>query len=124
MLLGIPEGHGRRPEAQRDPLWIAASTLRLAGRPRSVPSSCSKPGKSAAGHNHRRRYVVEDQGVTQGEANGAVAADPGRERWRATTRAKAVSRSPERQEKFLTTSGVEIQVVSYTHLTLPTIYSV
>ena len=47
--------------------------------------------------------------MTQGETNGAGAADPGRERWRATTRAKAVSRSPERQEKFLTTSGVEIQ---------------
>jgi methylmalonyl-CoA mutase N-terminal domain/subunit len=52
---------------------------------------------------------VEDQGVTHGETKGAGAADPGRERWRATTRAKAVSRSPERQEKFLTTSGVEIQ---------------
>ena len=53
--------------------------------------------------------MVEDQGVTHGETKGAEAADPGRERWRATTRAKAVSRSPERQEKFLTTSGVEIQ---------------
>ena len=36
-------------------------------------------------------------------------ADPERDRWRATTRAKAVSRSPERQERFLTTSGFEIQ---------------
>ena len=53
--------------------------------------------------------MVEDQGVTRRDTNGAGAADPGRERWRATTRAKAVSRSPERQEKFLTTSGVEIQ---------------
>jgi methylmalonyl-CoA mutase N-terminal domain/subunit len=53
--------------------------------------------------------VVEDQGVTKGEINGSGAADPGRERWRATTRAKAISRSPERHERFLTTSGVEIQ---------------
>ena len=53
--------------------------------------------------------MVEDQGVTRRDTNGAGAADPGRERWRATIRAKAVSRSPERQEKFLTTSGVEIQ---------------
>ena len=35
--------------------------------------------------------------------------DPGRERWRATTRARAVSRSPERQPRFLTTSGVEVK---------------
>jgi len=47
--------------------------------------------------------------VTKGEINGSGAADPGRERWRATTRAKAISRSPERHERFLTTSGVEIQ---------------
>jgi methylmalonyl-CoA mutase N-terminal domain/subunit len=53
--------------------------------------------------------VADDQGVTRGEINGSGAADPGRERWRATTRAKSVSRSPERQERFLTTSGAEIQ---------------
>ncbi len=53
--------------------------------------------------------MVEDQGVTKGEINGSGAADPGRERWRVTTRAKAISRSPERRERFLTTSGVEIQ---------------
>jgi methylmalonyl-CoA mutase N-terminal domain/subunit len=35
--------------------------------------------------------------------------DPGLERWRATTRAKAVARSPERQPQFVTTSGVEIK---------------
>jgi methylmalonyl-CoA mutase N-terminal domain/subunit len=75
-----------------------------------VPSSCSKLTKEQRqGTNERKRYVVEDQGMTHGETKGAGAADPGRERWRATTRAKAVSRSPERQEKFLTTSGVEIQ---------------
>src|SRR5664280_1544108 len=109
VLLGIPEGHGRCPEGQGDSFSIAASLFPLAGRPRSVPSSCSKPTKSAAGRNERKLYVVEDQGVTRRDTNGAGAADPGRERWRATTRAKAVSRSPERQEKFLTTSGVEIQ---------------
>jgi methylmalonyl-CoA mutase N-terminal domain/subunit len=75
-----------------------------------VPSSCSKLTKEQQqGTNERRRYVVEDQRMTHGETKGARAGDPGRERWRATTRAKAVARSPERQEKFLTTSGVEIQ---------------
>jgi methylmalonyl-CoA mutase N-terminal domain/subunit len=53
--------------------------------------------------------VAEEQGATQGDTKGAGAPDPIRERWRATTRAKAVSRSPERQTRFLTTSGVEIQ---------------
>jgi len=53
--------------------------------------------------------VAQDQEPTQSETKGAGAADPSRERWRATTRAKAISRSPERQERFLTTSGVEIQ---------------
>ena len=57
----------------------------------------------------RKRYVAEDKGVETGEANGGAPADPGRERWRATTRAKAISRSPEREEQFLTTSGVSIQ---------------
>jgi methylmalonyl-CoA mutase N-terminal domain/subunit len=53
--------------------------------------------------------VAEDQGVTQGGSDGNSASDPGRERWRATTRAKAIARSPERQEQFLTTSGLEIK---------------
>ena len=53
--------------------------------------------------------MADDQEVTRGEIKGTGAADPGRERWRATTRAKSVSRSPERQERFLTTSGAEIQ---------------
>src|SRR5262245_47432155 len=35
--------------------------------------------------------------------------DPGRERWRTTTRAKAVAASPERRERFLTTSDIEVQ---------------
>jgi len=52
--------------------------------------------------------VSEDKGVTSG-AGKAGAADPGRDRWRTTTRARALSRSPERQERFLTTSGIEIQ---------------
>ena len=52
--------------------------------------------------------MSEDKGVTSG-AGKAGAADPGRDRWRTTTRARALSRSPERQERFLTTSGIEIQ---------------
>jgi methylmalonyl-CoA mutase N-terminal domain/subunit len=53
--------------------------------------------------------VADDHGATQGGAQDGTAADPGRERWRSTTRAKALSRSPERQERFLTTSGATIQ---------------
>ncbi|MER3486112.1 MAG: methylmalonyl-CoA mutase, partial [Chloroflexota bacterium] len=34
--------------------------------------------------------------------------DPGRERWRATTRAKALEASPERRARFETSSGIEI----------------
>jgi methylmalonyl-CoA mutase N-terminal domain/subunit len=53
--------------------------------------------------------VAEDQGASQGGAGDHEGSDPGRDRWRATTRAKAVSRSPERQERFLTTSGAPIR---------------
>jgi methylmalonyl-CoA mutase N-terminal domain/subunit len=53
--------------------------------------------------------VADDREATQGQADDGAAADPGRERWRATTRAKAVSRSPERQERFLTTSGFAVR---------------
>jgi len=53
--------------------------------------------------------VAEEQKLTRGETNQVGSVDSGRERWRATTRAKAVARSPERQERFLTTSGVEVQ---------------
>ncbi len=35
------------------------------------------------------------------------APDPGRERWRATLRAKAVADSPERRARFVSTSGIE-----------------
>jgi methylmalonyl-CoA mutase N-terminal domain/subunit len=35
--------------------------------------------------------------------------DPGRERWRATTRAAALRAAPERRDRFETTSGIEIQ---------------
>ena len=34
--------------------------------------------------------------------------DPGRQRWRSTTRAKAVKGSPERREHFETSSGIEV----------------
>jgi methylmalonyl-CoA mutase, N-terminal domain len=37
-----------------------------------------------------------------------VTADPGRERWRQTSRAKAVEASPERRPRFATTSDIEI----------------
>jgi len=35
--------------------------------------------------------------------------DEGRERWRASTRRKAVEAAPERRERFETSSGIEIQ---------------
>ena len=53
--------------------------------------------------------MADDREATQGQADDGAAADPGRERWRATTRAKAVARSPERQERFLTTSGFAVR---------------
>ena len=53
--------------------------------------------------------MAEDQGASQGGSGDHEGSDPGRDRWRATTRAKAVSRSPERQERFLTTSGEPIR---------------
>lgn len=53
--------------------------------------------------------MADDQGATRATPGDAPSADPERDRWRATTRAKAVSRSPERREQFLTTSGLEIQ---------------
>ncbi len=34
--------------------------------------------------------------------------DPGRERWRATTRAKAIQNAPERRSRFATTSDIEL----------------
>jgi len=52
--------------------------------------------------------VADDQGTRGEKAMDETAADPERARWRATTRAKAISRSPERQERFLTTSGATI----------------
>jgi methylmalonyl-CoA mutase N-terminal domain/subunit len=55
--------------------------------------------------------VADDRGARQGGAKSESAADPERDRWRATTRAKAISRSPERQERFLTTSGFPIRDV-------------
>jgi len=35
--------------------------------------------------------------------------DPGRERWRETTRAKAIGQAPERRERFATSSDIEVQ---------------
>jgi methylmalonyl-CoA mutase N-terminal domain/subunit len=78
------------------------------GRAGSVQSSEARSRIQRRGQREER-HVAEDQRVTQGKAEGQGAADPERDRWRATTRAKAISRSPERQERFLTTSGVEIQ---------------
>jgi methylmalonyl-CoA mutase N-terminal domain/subunit len=53
--------------------------------------------------------VADDRGANSNRAKDGSAVDPERDRWRTTTRAKAVSRSPERQERFLTTSGFAIQ---------------
>jgi len=53
--------------------------------------------------------VAQDRDVTHDDRSDKSAPDAGRENWRTTTRARAVSRSPERQERFLTTSGIEIQ---------------
>jgi methylmalonyl-CoA mutase N-terminal domain/subunit len=39
---------------------------------------------------------------------GKAAPDPGRERWRGTTRARALTEQPERQPEFRTTSEIEI----------------
>jgi methylmalonyl-CoA mutase N-terminal domain/subunit len=50
-----------------------------------------------------------DGASTREGPNGELPVDPGRERWRASTKARAVSRSPERQARFETTSGTEIQ---------------
>jgi methylmalonyl-CoA mutase N-terminal domain/subunit len=52
--------------------------------------------------------VAEDQAAAGPRPKDGLAPDPGRERWRATTRAKAVARSPERQPAFTTSSGLEI----------------
>ena len=52
---------------------------------------------------------MDDSDVTHTGAEQTSAADAERDRWRATTRATAISRSPERQGRFQTTSGVEIQ---------------
>ena len=53
--------------------------------------------------------MADDRGTSRDTAKDETAADAGRERWRSTIRAKAISRSPERQERFLTTSGSVIQ---------------
>src|SRR3954452_19024331 len=39
----------------------------------------------------------------------AATQDPGRERWRATTRAKASAAAAERRERFETSSGLEVK---------------
>ena len=53
--------------------------------------------------------MADYRGPNDGGVESGPAADSERDRWRATTRAKAISRSPERQDRFLTTSGVEIR---------------
>ena len=56
------------------------------------------------------RDQVSPDAVSQqpGHDRGAPAADPGREAWRATVRAKALGQAPERRERFETSSGIEI----------------
>ena len=45
---------------------------------------------------------------TDDAANPTKRPDPGRDRWRATARAKAIGVTPERRARFETTSGIEI----------------
>ena len=45
---------------------------------------------------------------TDPAASPAPMPDPGRDRWRASTRAQAIASTPERQARFETSSGVEI----------------
>jgi methylmalonyl-CoA mutase N-terminal domain/subunit len=47
--------------------------------------------------------VTDERDARNGDA------DPGRERWRATTRAKALGGSPERRDRFETSSGIEVR---------------
>jgi methylmalonyl-CoA mutase N-terminal domain/subunit len=49
--------------------------------------------------------VTEDPGPSEASP---PASDPGRDTWRATTRAKALRSAPERRDRFETSSGVEI----------------
>jgi methylmalonyl-CoA mutase N-terminal domain/subunit len=53
----------------------------------------------------------ESNGAGDGEAGGASGADPAVERWRTTTRAKAVAASAERREAFVTTSEIPVEDV-------------
>jgi len=45
---------------------------------------------------------------TDAAATPPPRSDPGRDRWRATARAKAIASTPERRERFVTSSGIEI----------------
>ncbi len=45
---------------------------------------------------------------TDAAATPPPRSDPGRDRWRATARAKAIASTPERRERFATSSGIEI----------------
>ncbi len=60
----------------------------------------------------RRPAAAGGSGGESGGESGArpgETPDPGRERWRATTRANALQAAAERRERFETTSGVEIR---------------
>ncbi|MBP1704551.1 MAG: Sbm5 [Chloroflexi bacterium] len=48
-------------------------------------------------------------GEASGGDPGTGAPDPGRDRWRETTRARALSSSAERRERFETSSGIELR---------------
>ncbi len=45
---------------------------------------------------------------TDAAATPPPGSDPGRDRWRATARAKAIASTPERRDRFATSSGIEI----------------
>jgi len=47
-------------------------------------------------------------GASRDSGRDAAAPDPGRERWRSGTRARALEGAPERRERFETSSGIEV----------------
>jgi len=59
--------------------------------------------------NREDMHVTREEGAGRAGPEAGRRPDEGRERWRASTKAKAVARSPERQASFLTSSGIVIQ---------------
>ena len=81
-------------------------------RPSSSGSSARPPSDRAAGEGGSPDLGTRPAGDPGPPAPGprlGEGPDPGRERWRATTRAAALRAAPERREWFETTSGIEIR---------------